>query len=117
MVSTIGAESSGKETYWRTSPRKQTYLVDHRSIPFTESSADCIVAAAMHALRLGAFLSRPTLLAIETLVMIGPYLTNSGKLLDAWTLFGTTIRLAQAIGCKCTTLSEEIREANGRSAS
>jgi hypothetical protein len=30
--------------------------------------------------------------------MIGPYLTNSGRFLDAWTLFGTTIRLAHSIG-------------------
>lgn len=52
----------------------------------------------MQCLRLGAFLNRPSLLAIETLVMIGPYLTNSGKFLDAWALFGLTIRLAQSIG-------------------
>lgn len=30
--------------------------------------------------------------------MIGPYLTNSGRFLDAFTLFGTTIRLAHSIG-------------------
>ena len=29
---------------------------------------------------------------------MGPYLTNSGRFLDAWTLFGTTIRLAHSIG-------------------
>lgn len=52
----------------------------------------------MQCLRLGAFMNRPSLLAIETLVMIGPYLTNSGKFLDAWALFGLTIRLAQSIG-------------------
>ena len=45
-------------------------------------------------------MSRPTLLTVETLVMISPYLTNSGKFLDAWALFGMTIRLAQSIGCK-----------------
>ena len=45
-------------------------------------------------------MSRPTLLVIETLVMIGPYLTNSGKFLDASALFGGTIRLAQSIGCE-----------------
>ncbi|KAL8638997.1 MAG: hypothetical protein Q9228_003902 [Teloschistes exilis] len=45
-----------------------------------------------------AFSHRPTLLMVETLVMIGPYLTNSGRFLDAWALFGTTIRLAQSIG-------------------
>jgi len=30
--------------------------------------------------------------------MLGPYLTNSGRLSDAWTLFGTTIRAAQSLG-------------------
>lgn len=54
----------------------------------------------MQCLRLAAFMNRPSLLAIETLVMMGPYLTNSGKFLDAWALFGLTIRLAQSIGRK-----------------
>jgi hypothetical protein len=52
----------------------------------------------MQALRLASFMNTPTLLAIQTLIMIGPYLTNSGRFLDAWTLFGTTIRLAHSIG-------------------
>jgi len=43
-------------------------------------------------------MNQPTLLGIQTLVMIGPYLTNSGRFLDAWTLFGTTIRMAHSIG-------------------
>ncbi|KAL6704458.1 hypothetical protein ACN47E_008202 [Coniothyrium glycines] len=59
---------------------------------------DVYIAAAMQALRLASFMHRPSLLAIQTLITIGPYLTNSGRFLDAWTLFGTTIRLAQAIG-------------------
>lgn len=54
----------------------------------------------MQALRFASFLNRPTLLGIQTLIMIGPYLTNSGKFLDAWALFGTTIRLAHSIGRK-----------------
>lgn len=45
-------------------------------------------------------MSRPTLLVIQALVMMGPYLTNSGKFLDASALFGCTVRLAQSIGCK-----------------
>jgi mannose-1-phosphate guanylyltransferase len=57
----------------------------------------------MQALRVASFMNRPTLLVIETLVMIGPYLTNSGKFLDAWALFGVTIRLAQSIGCGLPT--------------
>lgn len=52
----------------------------------------------MQALRMASFMNRPTLLAIQTLIMIGPYLTNSGRFLDAWTLFGLTIRLAHSIG-------------------
>lgn len=45
-------------------------------------------------------MSRPTLLVIEALVMMGPYLTNSGKFLDASAIFGGTVRLAQSIGRK-----------------
>jgi len=43
-------------------------------------------------------MSQPTLLSIQALIMLGPYLTNSGRYLDAWTLFGTTIRAAQSLG-------------------
>ena len=49
-------------------------------------------------------MNRPTLLVIEALVMMGPYLTNSGKFLDASALYGGTVRLAQSIGCKSNTL-------------
>ncbi|KAI9708288.1 MAG: hypothetical protein M1812_008046 [Candelaria pacifica] len=59
---------------------------------------DVYIAAAMQALRFASFMNRPSLLGIQTLIMIGPYLTNAGKFLDAWALFGTTIRLAQSIG-------------------
>ena len=52
----------------------------------------------MQALRNASFMNQPTLLGLQTLVMMGPYLTNSGRFLDAWTLFGTTIRLAHSIG-------------------
>ena len=52
----------------------------------------------MQSLRLASFMNRPTLLAIQTLLIMGPYLTNSGRFLDAWTLFGTTVRLAHSIG-------------------
>ncbi|KAI9836348.1 MAG: hypothetical protein M1837_003396 [Sclerophora amabilis] len=59
---------------------------------------DLYLAAAMQALRIGSFMNRPTLLGLQTLIMIGPYLTNAGKFLDAWALFGVTIRLAQSVG-------------------
>ena len=65
------------------------------------------VAAAMQCLRLAAFMNRPTLLVIQTLVIMSPYLTNSGKFLDASALFGGTVRLAQSIGCECRICSIE----------
>ncbi|KXL49340.1 hypothetical protein M433DRAFT_64551 [Acidomyces richmondensis BFW] len=64
----------------------------------TTLRADVYLAASMQALRTASFMSQPTLLAIQTLLVIGPYLTNSGRFLDAWTLFGTTIRMAHSIG-------------------
>lgn len=70
------------------------YIPSHRAAVLTRSS----VAAAMQALRISSFMHKPSLMAIETLIMIGPFLSNSGRFLDAWTLFGTTVRLAQAIG-------------------
>lgn len=71
-------------------------LLDH--LRNNSSDLDLEVTAAMQALRMASFMSRPTLLGIQALIMMGPYLTNSGRFLDAWTLFGTTIRLAQSIG-------------------
>ncbi|KAI9697171.1 MAG: hypothetical protein M1820_007907 [Bogoriella megaspora] len=62
------------------------------------SMGDVFIAASMQALRMSSFMSRPTLLTIQALVIMSPYLTNSGRFLDAWTLFGTTIRLAHSIG-------------------
>ncbi|KAL8950063.1 MAG: hypothetical protein Q9222_003886 [Ikaeria aurantiellina] len=60
--------------------------------------SNAFVAASMQCLSLASYCNRPKLLTVETLVMLGPYLTNSGRFLDAWALFGTTIRLAQSIG-------------------
>ncbi|KAF2010673.1 hypothetical protein BU24DRAFT_496612 [Aaosphaeria arxii CBS 175.79] len=56
------------------------------------------IAAAMQALRMASYMNRPNLLSIQTFIMVGSYLTDSGRFLDAWTLFGTTVRLAQSIG-------------------
>ncbi|KAF2791298.1 hypothetical protein K505DRAFT_363937 [Melanomma pulvis-pyrius CBS 109.77] len=63
-----------------------------------QQKGNVYIAAAMQALRMASFMHKPTLLCIQALIMLGPYLTNSGRFLDAWTLFGTTIRLAQSIG-------------------
>lgn len=52
----------------------------------------------MQALRLASFTSRPTLRGIKVLIMLAPYLTNSGRFLDAWSISGLTIRLAHSIG-------------------
>lgn len=77
---------------------------DVYSKPEPPNSISCflqfLVAAAMQCLRLGSFSNRPKLLVIETLVMISPYLTNTGKFLDGSALFGGTVRLAQMIGCE-----------------
>lgn len=43
-------------------------------------------------------MSRPTMRGLQALLIVGPYLTNSGRFLDAWSMFGLTIRLAQSIG-------------------
>ncbi|PVH93108.1 hypothetical protein DM02DRAFT_634836 [Periconia macrospinosa] len=64
----------------------------------TLRKGDVYIAAAMQALRVASFMHKPTLLGIQTLIMMSPFLTNSGRFLDAWTLFGTTIRLAHSMG-------------------
>ena len=70
----------------------------------------------MQCLRLASFLNRPTLLVIEALIMMGPYLTNSGKFLDASALFGLTVRLAQSIGCESQPTPLIVRlQSNNRS--
>ena len=52
-------------------------------------------------------MNRPTLLVVQALLMMGPYLTNSGKFLDASALFGETVRLAQSIGCELKILQHD----------
>lgn len=68
------------------------------SVEAESQKGDVYIAAGMQALRLAAFLNRPTLLTIQTLIMMGAYLTNCGKFLDASAMFGVTVRLAQSIG-------------------
>ena len=57
-----------------------------------------LAVAAMQALRLASFTSRPTLRGIQAMIMLAPYLTNSGRFLDAWSISGLTIRLAHSVG-------------------
>ncbi|KAF2822635.1 hypothetical protein CC86DRAFT_80889 [Ophiobolus disseminans] len=71
---------------------------DRKAMEGEAKKGDVYISAAMQALRLASFMHKPSLLGIQALIMMGPYLTNSGRFLDAWTLFGTTIRLAHSIG-------------------
>lgn len=57
-----------------------------------------LVAASMQALRMASFMNQPTMLGIQTLAILGLYLTNTGRFLDAWALFGVTIRVAHSLG-------------------
>ena len=54
----------------------------------------------MQALRLSSFTNRPNTLSVQALLLLGQYLVNTGRFLDASNLFGLTVRLAQSIGCK-----------------
>jgi hypothetical protein len=84
------ANSHNKGEVWRKLPTSVPIIVPPTNIH--------LVGASMQALRHASFMNTPTLLGIQTLVMMGPYLTNTGRFLDAWTLFGTTIRLAHSMG-------------------
>ncbi|KAK1081439.1 hypothetical protein LTR33_004686 [Friedmanniomyces endolithicus] len=68
------------------------------SMEKTMVRANVYLAASMQALVESKYMQQPTLLGIQAMVIMGPYLTNSGRFLDAWTLFGTTIRMAYSIG-------------------
>ena len=99
MRSLISTVEFGMEVPWSWNVERATHLVRRNWGPSRNGYTNNIaVAASMQCLRLSSFFSRPRLLTVETLVMMGPYLINSGRFLDAWTLFGLTVRLAQSIG-------------------
>ena len=52
----------------------------------------------MQALRHTSFMSQASLSALQAFILICSYLTNDGRVLHAWTNFGTVIRMAQAAG-------------------
>lgn len=52
----------------------------------------------MQALRQTTFISQPTLLSIQAMILMCIYLSSDGRALEAWTVLGTTIRMAQAVG-------------------
>lgn len=53
---------------------------------------------SFHALRLANFLLRPMLDSIQAMVILGSTLQNDGNADAAWSLLGTTTRLAQSLG-------------------
>ncbi|KAL3457103.1 hypothetical protein BJX64DRAFT_25878 [Aspergillus heterothallicus] len=53
---------------------------------------------SFHALRLANFLIRPSLDAVQALLILGNTLQNNGQSDAAWALLGTTVRLAQTLG-------------------
>ncbi|KAF2224742.1 fungal-specific transcription factor domain-containing protein [Elsinoe ampelina] len=65
---------------------------------FDDVKSQMFSSASMQALRQSSFASQPTLRNVQATTLISMYLANSGRVLDAWTLLGTTIRNAQALG-------------------
>ncbi|KAK6359499.1 hypothetical protein TWF696_000654 [Orbilia brochopaga] len=55
-------------------------------------------AASFQTLRIMGFSSRPDSATLMTLLMMLPYLTNSGRCSDAWVVHGMGIRVAQSMG-------------------
>ncbi|KAL4863534.1 hypothetical protein BDV12DRAFT_202008 [Aspergillus spectabilis] len=53
---------------------------------------------SFQALRLANFLFRPSLDVVQSLLVLGNTLQNNGQSDAAWTLLGTTVRLAQTLG-------------------
>ena len=53
---------------------------------------------SFEALRIGNFLFQPSIENIQTLLLLGNTLQNSGQSDASWALLGTTIRLAQTMG-------------------
>ncbi|KAF4552782.1 Diphthamide biosynthesis protein 3 [Elsinoe fawcettii] len=76
-------------------PRDQDVEMDERS---DDMKGQMFLSASMQALRQSSFAGQPTMRNVQTMTLITMYLANSGRALDAWTLLGTTIRNAQAIG-------------------
>ncbi|EHK21883.1 uncharacterized protein TRIVIDRAFT_191864 [Trichoderma virens Gv29-8] len=56
------------------------------------------VRRAFKALQLANYMLRPSLDAVQTLLILGNTLQNIGQSDGAWVLLGTTVRLAQALG-------------------
>lgn len=56
------------------------------------------VRRAFQVLQLANYMLRPSLDAVQTLLVLGNTLQNIGQSDGAWVLLGTTVRLAQALG-------------------
>ncbi|EWC48312.1 hypothetical protein DRE_07771 [Drechslerella stenobrocha 248] len=61
-------------------------------------TSEVYFAASFQALRIMGFTSRPDAVTLMTLLMMLPYLTNSGRCSDAWVVHGMGIRVAQSMG-------------------
>lgn len=75
-------------------PRTSVRLKDPRGGYYLQPQA----RRSFHALRLANFLFRPSLDAIQALLIVGNTLQNTGQSDAAWALLGTTVRLAQTMG-------------------
>ncbi|KAL7800580.1 hypothetical protein V8C43DRAFT_327286 [Trichoderma afarasin] len=83
-------------------------------ISITERSTTALkfVARAFQALRLANYMLRPSVEAVQTLLLLGNTLQNTGQSDGSWILLGTTIRLAQALGLHAA--NTKTRGANSR---
>ncbi|KAI9727008.1 MAG: hypothetical protein M1834_008590 [Cirrosporium novae-zelandiae] len=62
------------------------------------SSSQDFARRSFHCLRLANFLCRPSLDSVQALLVLGNVLQNNGQSDAAWTLLGSTVRLAQTLG-------------------
>ncbi|KAM0257769.1 hypothetical protein ACHAQJ_004220 [Trichoderma viride] len=63
------------------------------------------VRRAFQALRLANYMLRPSLDAVQALLLVGNTLQNIGQSDGSWVLLGTTVRLAQALGLHTASTS------------
>ncbi|KAK8202157.1 hypothetical protein M8818_005683 [Zalaria obscura] len=68
------------------------------TLPERRKRSSNYVRYAFQCLRIANFLVRPTLLCVETLMILGNVLENDMKPESAWMLLGTTVRMAQSLG-------------------
>ncbi|KAH6667630.1 hypothetical protein B0J14DRAFT_602713 [Halenospora varia] len=74
--------------------------VQYSNISFRErqTKSQLYIRYSFQCLRMANFLARPSLLCIQTLLILGNVLQNDMKPEVAWNLLGTTSRMAQSLG-------------------